>query len=239
MNTIKFEKGQTLAVAHRGLSGIERENTIAAFIAAGNRSYYGVETDIRRTADGHFVICHDKSLLRISGEEILVEETPLKELQEVILYDEDGTKSRKDLRLCTLENYIRICKKYEKHCVLELKSDFDEEETDRYLQIIRDLEYLEHVTFISFKYENLLRIRKRLPEQSVQYLFFEATEEILQNLLADRIDVDAKHTTLTEELIKTYHNAGLKVNCWTVDDKEIAERLVRWGVDYITTNILE
>ena len=135
MNTIKFEKGQTLAVAHRGLSGMERENTVAAFIAAGNRSYYGVETDIRRTADGHFVICHDKSLLRVSGEEILVEETPLKELQEVILYDEDGTKSRKDLRLCTLENYIRICKKYEKHCVLELKSDFDEEETDRYLQI--------------------------------------------------------------------------------------------------------
>ena len=32
---------------------------------------------------------------------------------------------------------------------------------------------------------------------------------------------------------------GIKVNCWTVDDPEIAERLVSWGVDYITSNILE
>ena len=59
MNTIKFEKGNTLVVAHRGLSGIEPENTNAAFIAAGNRSYYGIETDIYKTADGKFVVNHD------------------------------------------------------------------------------------------------------------------------------------------------------------------------------------
>ena len=34
MNTVKFEKGSTLAVAHRGLSALERENTLPAFIAA-------------------------------------------------------------------------------------------------------------------------------------------------------------------------------------------------------------
>ena len=38
MNTIKFDKKNALVVAHRGLSGIERENTNAAFVAAGNRS---------------------------------------------------------------------------------------------------------------------------------------------------------------------------------------------------------
>ena len=41
MNTIKIQKNLTKIVAHRGLSGIETENTNAAFIAAGNRSYYG------------------------------------------------------------------------------------------------------------------------------------------------------------------------------------------------------
>ena len=50
MTTVKFEKGQVQVIAHRGLSGIERENTNAAFVAAGNRSYYGIETDIHRTA---------------------------------------------------------------------------------------------------------------------------------------------------------------------------------------------
>ena len=65
MNTVKFEKGETLVVAHRGLSGIERENTNSAFVAAANRSYYGIETDIHRTADGKFVVNHDGNLKRI------------------------------------------------------------------------------------------------------------------------------------------------------------------------------
>ncbi len=39
-------------VAHRGLCGLEPENSIPAFVAAGNRSYYGVESDVHVTADG-------------------------------------------------------------------------------------------------------------------------------------------------------------------------------------------
>ena len=35
MDTIKIEKKNTLMVAHRGVSGLEKENTLAAFIAAG------------------------------------------------------------------------------------------------------------------------------------------------------------------------------------------------------------
>ena len=67
MNTIKITKNSTKLVAHRGLSGIEKENTNAAFVAAGNRSYYGIETDIHRTADGRFVVCHDDDLKRVAG----------------------------------------------------------------------------------------------------------------------------------------------------------------------------
>ena len=33
--------------------------------------------------------------------------------------------------------------------------------------------------------------------------------------------------------------AGLEVNCYTVDRPENAEELVEYGVDFITTNILE
>ena len=42
MNTKKFDNRNTLVVAHRGVSGLERENTASAFVAAGNRSYFGV-----------------------------------------------------------------------------------------------------------------------------------------------------------------------------------------------------
>lgn len=239
MNTIKFEKKSTQVVAHRGLSGIEKENTNAAFVAAGNRSYYGIETDIHRTADGRFVVCHDDDLKRVAGEDILVESTTLADLQKVVLFDKDGTKNREDLRPSVLENYINICKKYEKHCVLELKSDFTDEEIAEIINIIKGLEYLENVTFISFIYSNVVKIRKLVPTQSVQFLFTKFTDEIIANLIAARIDVDVYFKSLTKELVDLFHENGLKVNCWTVDDKEKAEELVAWGVDFITSNILE
>lgn len=239
MNTTKFEKRNVCVIAHRGLSGIEAENTCSAFVAAGNRSYYGIETDIRRTADGHFVVNHDGDLKRIAGEDISVEGCTLEALQGVVLFDKDGLKQRNDLRPCTLENYISICKRYEKHCILELKSDFTDEETARFIEIIRELDYLENVTFISFNYDNLTKVRSILPNHSVQYLFWEVTDEITEKLIQDRIDVDIRHASLTKEFIDAFHKAGLKVNCWTVDSKDDAERLARWGVDFITSNILE
>lgn len=239
MNTVKINSKKTLMVAHRGLSGIEAENTCAAFVAAGNRSYYGIETDIRRTADGYFVVNHDGDLKRIGGEEITVEDKTLEYLQSIVLLDKDGTKARADLRPCTLENYISICKKYDKQCILELKSDFTEEETEKYIEIIRSLDYLERVTFISFKYDVLLRIKKVYPECDAQYLSSTFDEDYIQKITEGGFDVDIKHKCLTKELVKQFHKMGKKVNCWTVDSKEDAEKYAKWGVDFITTNILE
>ena len=239
MNTVKFNKKNTLVIAHRGLSGLEVENTNAAFIAAGNRSYYGVETDIRVTADGKYVLNHDGDLNRIAGENIVIEENKLEEIQAVILLDKDGTKNRLDLRVCTLDNYVSICKKYNKHCVLELKSDFSDSEIEDIIKIINDLNYLNEVTFISFNYENLLKIKKILPLQSAQFLFDKFSDDLIAKLVADGIDVDVYYKALSKEKIKELHSLGLKINCWTVDNAQDAEKLAKWGVDYITSNILE
>ena len=84
-----------------------------------------------------------------------------------------------------------------------------------------------------------MRIRKILPKQSVQFLFREVTEELTERLLKDRIDIDIKYTGLTKGLVELFHGAGLKVNCWTVDDVKTANELIEMGVDYITSNILE
>lgn len=239
MDTIKFEKNKTRVIAHRGLSGLETENTNSAFVAAGNRSYYGIETDIHKTADGKFVVIHDNDLNRVSGVDINVEKVDFLILQDVILFDKDGSKNREDLRLSTLENYISICKKYNKHCVLELKSHFTKEEILKIIDIIKEYDYLDSVTFISFDYENLLKVRKFLPKQSVQFLFCEFNEEIVNRLIDDRINVDVYHQALNKDVVDMLHDNGLIINCWTVDNKERGEELARWGVDYITSNILE
>mgnify|MGYP002627404479 CR=1 FL=1 len=66
-DTVRLSSGTCRFVAHRGLSGLETENTCAAFLAAGLRGYWGIETDVHPTPDGRFVCSHDRDLRRISG----------------------------------------------------------------------------------------------------------------------------------------------------------------------------
>ena len=139
----------------------------------------------------------------------------------------------------TLAEYIRICKKYEKHCILELKSVFTEEETAAFIELIKGYDYLDGVTFISFHYDNLLKVRAILPEQSCQFLTGENSDEMIAKLAADKLDIDIHHASLTEERVQAMHKAGITINCWTVDSPELATKLVEMGVDYITSNILE
>ena len=240
MGIIRIESKSTRMVAHRGLSGLEMENTVAAFVAAGNRSYWGVETDTHRTSDGHFVVIHDENTERVAaGLSLSVEESTLAELQAITLTDKHTGEARSDLRIPTLHEYLTVCKKYGKASVLELKSEFTQEELERIVEEIRAVGILDQVTFISFHPENMLGIRRLLPTQPAQQLCVDMTEEIFAFIKENHLDLDVCHCNLTKEWVDRVHEAGLLVNCWTVDDPEVAERLVSWGVDFLTSNILE
>ena len=77
MDTIKIRKGRTQVIAHRGVSGLELENTCAAFVAAGNRSYFGIETDVHVTADGNYIVIHDSTTKRVGTETMISRKAPL------------------------------------------------------------------------------------------------------------------------------------------------------------------
>lgn len=239
MDTVKFDKKSTLMVAHRGLSGIEKENTNAAFVAAGNRSYYGIETDVHKTLDGKYVVFHDDTTGRVAIDDMEVEKTTFDCLRNLLLTDIDGKKGRSDIRIPTLQEYISICKKYGKAAVLELKNAFAEEEIYEIADIIKELGYLENVIFISFCLENLVILRKKYPEQLAQFLVDDYSDDLIDILTKNSLDLDIEYTALTQENMQTLHNAGIKVNCWTCNDPEAGEKLAEWGIEYITSNILE
>lgn len=189
-DTIKLKNpGIVKIIAHRGVSGLETENTAAAYIAAGNRSYWGIETDIYRTADGHFICSHDKSSGRICDVNLVMEDSTLEELRALRLRDIDGKSDRAD--------------------------------------------------FISFKYQNLELIKKLRPEQHCQFLTEDWDKSLPQKLAAAGMGLDISYTELSERKVRLCHEVGVEVNCWTVDSLKEAEKLIRWGVDQITTNILE
>lgn len=239
MNTIKVKHEGTLMVAHRGLSGLEKENTCAAFVAAGNRSHFGIETDIHPTIDGRFVCIHDDNTRRVGIDNLEVETSTFDTLRSVVLADTDGVKGRADLRIPTLEEYIRICKKYGKVCVLEIKGVFTRENLEKVIGIIKAEDYLASVIFIAFNIENLIILREILPDQPCQYLISEFPDDLIATLLKYRLDLDIYYPALTAARVSALHEHGIKVNCWTVDQPEVAEELISWGVDFLTSNILE
>lgn len=243
MNTIKVDSKHVKMVAHRGVSKLEKENTCAAFIAAGNRSYFGIETDVHVSKDGKFVICHDETLTRVSNEtcDINIEKTNYADYADVVLPDIDGSTYRKDIKVPLLEEYIKICKKYEKVCVLEVKNLFSENDIQRLVEAIKSYDYLESVIFISFVMENCVNLRKLLPEQEIQYLCDrkELDDNTINIMKEKKLDLDARYTSISKEDVEFFHKNGIKVNCWTCDTKEEAEKLVEYDVDFITSNILE
>ena len=239
MNAVKIETKGVKMVAHRGVSGLERENTNLAFVAAGNRSYFGIETDIHCTSDRNFVLHHDDTTTRLTGIERVIEETDFDTLRAMRLSDIDGTFGREDLMMPTLEEYVGICKKYEKVAVLELKRHMEEERVRTIIERIEALEYLDKVVFISFDFENLVYVRNYRPDQPVQFLFSKLSDEVMERMISHRFDADVYFKSVTPEFVQAMHDAGLCVNCWTVDKPEDAANLIAMGVDFITTNILE
>ena len=241
MNTISFDKGDVKVIAHRGVSALECENTCAAFVAAGNRSYFGIETDTHVTADGKFVIIHDDFTGNVSNVNISVEGSTREELSKVRLYSGGRVPSytRCDLVIPDLADYIRICQRYGKIAVLELKNRIATEDIRRMVDEIRELGHLEQTLFISFSWENMVDLRGMLPEQKLQFLISRWEEDLPQRLSEAKLDLDIYYKALTRERIAQLHDLGIEVNCWTCDDPDAAEELVSWGVDYITSNILE
>lgn len=237
-DTLKMLANKPRMIAHRGLSGLERENTCAAFVAAGNRSYYGIETDIHRTKDGQYIVYHDDNLVRLLGDERIVEEMTFDELRALRLKDHDDVV-REDLVLPSLAEYIRICKKYGKESVLEIKNHFEPEDIDNVIEIIRVENWLERTIFISFDLPNCLCLREKLPEQRVQYLVKVCDAEVLAVLRNKKLDLDMYYRNCTKEIVDSCHDLGVAVNVWTVDELDSAYRMVLAGVDFITTNLIE
>jgi glycerophosphoryl diester phosphodiesterase len=73
-----------LVFAHRGLSSLAPENTMAAFALAREQGIPGIELDVHLTSDGKLAVIHDHTTARVStGACLEVERSSWKELSAV------------------------------------------------------------------------------------------------------------------------------------------------------------
>lgn len=239
METLKIEKQDVKMIAHRGLSGLEAENTIEAFVAAANRSYYGIECDIHLTKDNQFVVIHDDNTKRVSPHNLKISEKTYDELQAVDLYDYLYQTPKGFRKIPLLGEYLEICKKYEKISIIEIKPRFTEQQMLQLIEIVNAYDYLDYSIFISFDLENLILLRKLNKELALQYLVNEYDISVLNSCRKHNLDVNISYHNLSLEIVQTFHKYNIRVNVFTVDNPIVALMLVTWKVNFITTNILE
>ncbi|HOI46171.1 MAG TPA: glycerophosphodiester phosphodiesterase family protein [Bacilli bacterium] len=238
MESIKAGHKHVQMIAHRGLSGLEVENTYPAFLAAANRSFYGIECDVRKTKDKKFVTFHDADLKRLGGIEKKVREMTFAELLNVPLKSRFSSGDSYS-RICLFEDYLDICKRYHKVAIIELKDRFLIRDITKILKLIEKKEMMHMVKLITFHPIHLKLIRDLNLHIEVQYLVEKYQDSVLFHCQKFHTDVSMYYRNVSKDMIDLFHSLNIKVATWTIDNPVDALMMMDWGVDYITSNILE
>lgn len=230
-----------LLVGHRGC-GYAVENTAEAFIAGAEMGYNYLECDIRVTADGEFVISHDETTERVGGK-LKIADATLADLKA-----ERYVQTRNDVKyagstICTLAEYLDICRKYNVLPVIELKwgtgvNNDDTSNMPRLVALIESKGFRNSCVILTSMKKCLDFLRANYPDMQLQFLTAQYWANHYDWTVKNRLDVDVNHESVTPELVNKYHGNNLKVNVWTINTIAQYKKFTDMGVDFITTDRL-
>ncbi len=227
-------------LAHRGASGEAPENTRAAFELAAAQGADGIETDIRYTRDNRIVICHDEELLRLTGTPGKVSDFTLAKLRQLNFAKHFGDFPAEPImtlaELLTLAKaanfYVNLEVKHSYHALYQYRTLAEEAASE----VIKQ-DMVGQVIFSSFVFPYMMRLKKRRPEIACAFLF--EKQHTFTIGLAKHSKMEALHPRqdlVTEAYLDSVHEAGLKLNTWTVNEPADIEQMLDIGVDAIITN---
>ncbi len=227
-------------VAHRGMRSVAPENTTASFTEAGKHGYWGAECDVYRTKDGVWIISHDSHTYRMMDKSAFIEKKTYEELMDMNVDNGVNIDKYEDLKICSLEEYLDICKKYNMTPVIELKG---KNNTEYYSEIVELANQFEvNPVYISFHIENLQTMR-RLTHCKMYYLVQKISEDDIQDAKSIEncgIDFNGnKDKNFKSDIIKKCQDAGLELGAWTINEEDALQKLEQYGITLITTDCIE
>ncbi len=204
-----------LLLGHRGARAVQAvpENTPASFDLALQHGANGFEFDVRRTADGRAVICHDphrsgKEIIRTNRDSLA--ELPL--LEEVLA--RYGRTAFLDIELKVVgleEAVLASLKQYSPQAGYVLSSFLP--------QVVQQIHKLDEVVPLGFICDKPADFKrwKHLPISHVM----------------------PHYKLLRKDLVREIHDSGIKIFVWTVNQRNDMLRLRDWGVDAIISDDTE
>jgi glycerophosphoryl diester phosphodiesterase len=232
-------------IAHRGSSFLAPENTLAAVNLAWQEQADAVEGDFRLTHDGQIVCFHDASLKRVAGIDRRVEECSWDELR---MIDAGLWKASQFAGQCipTLSDVLSTIP-MGKRFFVEVKCG---PEIIKPLQRVIQASGLQakQIVIIAIQLPVIAAIKQAIPECPAYWVVeFKRTETgqwqpDVRDIIgaAERAGLDGLDLMATgpidATLVKRIKAANLGLCVWTVDDPQLARRLIDLGVQGITTN---
>jgi glycerophosphoryl diester phosphodiesterase len=239
MNTIKIDKYFKGMVANRGLSGIETENTIFAFLAASNRSYFGISCDLNLSKDNEIIVTFDDTLLRLGLLNLYIPSFSYDELKKFSLVDRKTSNLDANLFIPKLTDFLPICKSYRKIGFLNFGDSIKSESIDKILEYVEKYYDIRKINYVVKNKKQLVYLAKKVDSSKIYFEVKKVSQEDIDFCKNNGFNIHIDYNYVTKENVKEMHLVGLKVSTGVVNDKEIAEKLIIHDVDYVFTNILE
>ncbi len=228
-----------IMIGHRGYSSKNPDNTDVSFINAAKHGSRGVETDVRITKDGRFVLSHDSSAEYEDGTTLSIADSTYEELTAKYL---KNTKSSDNVKLCTLERYLEICKEYNLICFIELKGTFPDDKIKEAYHIFENVYDVEKCIMQSFEFENLIKAqamcKEEFPTKHIRFMLTWGNDrEDYHRCFDYGFDIDTQFGSLTPTMVKEFHERGLQVAAWTCNEPFSLHWCYWHKIDYIESDV--
>ena len=239
--TLLTAAAQPLLVGHRG-SNYGVENSVESFENGVKLGYKYLETDVKFTKDNILVCSHDDDTKRLGGTKTLAGST-LAELQsETLTQTRLGTTYTG--RLCSMREYLQICKNAGIGALIELKwtAGMNSNDCSKIPLLIDqiDQEGMRANCIIMTSMKPCLEyIRTHYPEIELQFLGRESWPEHFDWCAKWKIDADLEAPYFNADDVRRFHEQGLKVNMWTTNDDAGYKKYAEMGCDFITTDRID
>lgn len=232
MAQVRVRQGTTdiLVIGHRGAVGYAPENTLPAFQKGYELGADWIETDVKVTLDGFFVLMHDRTVDRTTDGTGNVVDLTLQEIKQLDAgswfdpaYKGTGVPELKDLLNLAREK-VGIC--------LDLWSGLSLEVVERITQLVFDFGMTEQTLILSSNPQQVKYTKEISPSITTGLLYSEPVEDNVD--LARKWKADILHPSryiVNTQLIKQAHSAGIPVAAGVFSEEKWIRERWEWGLD--------
>jgi len=228
-------------IAHRGFSGRYPENTLIAFRAAFDLGCEWVECDVRRTADGVFVVLHDAAVDRTTDGDGRIDAMTSDQVRRLDAGSWRAPEFRGE-RVPLLTELLDLVggDRTGRRAVIELK--FPSVHLGGIVDLIRARDAFGWTDVSAFEWETILAVRRLARDWRATWLVRldgMSAAEAIERCRGAGVAILGPHAARVDRaLVEAAHEAGLLVRAWGLGDDRGPElrRLIGLGVDGMTTN---